>query len=244
MNRYLITAICSLLIFSSCHFWEGKHIAGNGNTKQEDRTNGRQFSSVDVSNAFEVHIKQDSSYSIKIETDENLLQYIIVEKNGDELSISAEGNYNLKPANGHKVKIYLSSPVFKHLKASGACSLIGDNELSSNGQLDIDLSGASDASLDIKMPKITAGLSGASEVTLKGETKDFSIEGSGASHAKCFELLSENVEVDVSGASSADVFASVKINPSASGASNVQYKGKAEIGSKNEGGASSITKIN
>lgn len=242
MNRYLIAAICSLVIFSSCHFWGGKHISGNGNIKKEDRTNGQQFSSVEVSNAFEIHIKQDSSYSINIETDENLLQYIIVEKSGDKLSISAESNYNLRPANGHKVKIFVSAPVFKNLRASGASGIIGENLLSSKDQLGIDLSGASDAELELKAPKVSIEMSGASDISLKGETKDLALDGAGASHATCFELLSENADIDISGASSAEVFASVKINATASGASHVTCKGKGTL-TKNESGASSVDKV-
>ncbi len=238
------TAVLSLgFLLSSCHFWGGKHMRGNGNIKHESRPAG-QFSKVDVSNSFEVHVKQDSARSVNIETDENLLGYIIVETDGDRLKIYSENNYNLDPTNGGKVKVYVSSPVFTRLEASGACSFVGDNVISSDSQLDVDLSGASKATLQLDMPKITVGLSGASRVILTGKTKDFSIDAAGASHANCFDLLSENANVDLAGASSAEVFASVTINASASGASKVRYKGNATLGSKHESGASSVEKTN
>ena len=68
------------------------------------------------------------------------------------------------------------------------------------------------------------------------------MEGSGASHARCYNLLAENADVDMSGASSAEVFGSVKINATASGASDVKYKGKGTV-TKNESGASSVEKV-
>jgi Putative auto-transporter adhesin, head GIN domain len=243
MTRFISIILLCAITFSSCHHFWGKHVRGTGNIKKMSRDAGH-FSKIEVSNAFELHVKQDSTRSINIETDENLQEYVIMENDGDRLRIYSERGFNLDPSNGDKVKIYVSSPMYERLEASGACSIIGDNQLSSNEQLDIDLSGASDANLDLKMPKITVGLSGASDVTLKGETKDFSMNGSGASHARCFDLLSENADVDISGASSVETFASVKINATASGASNVRYKGNGVIGTKNESGAGSIEKIN
>ena len=242
MNRYFFAGICSLVIFSSCHFFGGEHIRGDGVIKKEDRTANRQFSSVEVSNAFELHIRQDQAYSVTIEADENLLHYVIVENDGDKLKIYSEKNYNLDPTNGDRVKIWVSSPVLNNLQASGACNIVGENLLSSGQMLSIDLSGASNASLELKAPKVSVELSGASGVNIKGETKDLTVEGSGASHARCFDLLSENTDVDMSGASSAEVFGSVKINGTASGASTIKCKGKGSL-TKDESGASNVEKI-
>lgn len=242
MNRFLIVGICSLVVFSSCHFFHGKKVRGNGNVKTENRTGNHKFSSVEVSNALELHVKQDSTYSINIETDENLLQYIIIENDGDKLKIYTENNANLDPTNGDRVKVYVTAPVYKNLEANGACTIIGDNIITSNEQIDVDLTGASDAQLEVKVPKMSVEMDGASGIRLKGETKDISMKGSGASHAECFGLSTENADVDISGASSVEIFASLKINASASGASNVKVKGKATL-TKNESGASSVDKV-
>ena len=96
--------------------------------------------------------------------------------------------------------------------------------------------------MELKAPSVSIDVSGASTAIVKGQTKDLFIEGSGASNAKCFELLSENAEVDVAGASNADVFASVKLNAEASGASDVRYKGNAAV-TQNASGAGSIKKV-
>lgn len=242
MNRFLIAGICSLVILSSCHFFHGKRVVGNGNVKTENRTGNNKFSSVEVDNALELHVKQDSTYSINVETDENLFQYIIIATSGDKLKIYTEGNANLDPSNGDRVKIYVSAPLYKLLQASGACSIVGDSKITSNEQITINLGGASDAQLDVKAPKMSVELDGASGVDLGGETNDISLKGSGASHAKCFDLSCDNADVDVSGASSAEVFANVKVKASASGSSNVKVKGKAAL-TKDESGASSVDKV-
>jgi hypothetical protein len=149
-------------------------------------------------------------------------------------------NYNLDPT--HKIKVFVTAPAFRVIGVSGASTITSENKLVSAESMDIDLSGASEAKVDVKAPRINAEVTGASTITLSGETKDLNVVGSGASGAKCFDLMTENTTVDISGASSAEVFASVKLDAQASGASGVTYKGNPAI-TKDINGASSIKKI-
>jgi hypothetical protein len=241
MNRLFLFAFCSLVILSSCHYFHGERIEGNGTIKKENRTAG-EFTRIQVSGAIDLYIKQEAASSVNIETDENLLPYIEVRNEGGTLYISPKDNSNLDPT--QSVKVYVSAPVLKKLHASGACKIVSEGLISSDDVIDVGLSGASDAGLELKSPKVSVDVSGASTITLKGTTKDLSIEGTGASHIKAFDLLSENADVSVSGATSAEVSASVSLNhPEASGASDIRYKGNASVSSPNESGASSIKKV-
>lgn len=239
MNRFLSIALFSAVVFSSCRYVTGKRIKGSGNVITQTRTFSG-FTGVDVSNAIELFVKQDSVFSTKVEADDNLQQYIIIEQDGSTLRIKQQNNTNLD-ATG-KIKVYVTAPLFKSLDASGACYIKSENVLTSTDAIDMDVSGASNAELELKAPKVSAEMTGASSLKLKGQTKDLYIEGAGASHAKCFELLSENANVDVAGASSAEIFASVKLKADASGASDVRYKGNMEV-SQSTSGAGSVKKV-
>lgn len=227
------------IICSSCHYIGGKRIPGNGNNVAQTRDAGK-FNSVDVSGAIDVYLKQDSTQSVKVETDENLQQYVEVYENNGVLVVSPKDNYNLDPT--HKIKVFVTAPAFRVIGVSGASTITSENKLVSAESMDIDLSGASEAKVDIKAPRINAEVTGASTITLSGETKDLNVVGSGASGAKCFDLMTENTTVDISGASSAEVFASVKLDAQASGASGISYKGNPAI-TQDINGASSIKKI-
>lgn len=235
MKRLFVFAICAAILFSSCHYFHGRRINGNGNviTQVRDHSN---FSGVDVSSAIHLYVKQDSSFSVKVETDENLQQYIIIDEENGILHIRQADNTNLD-ATG-KIKVHVSAPLFRELEASGACHITSENTLSAPDAINVHVSGASDAKLDMKAPKVSADMSGASDITLRGETRELSIEGSGASHARCFDLMTENADIDISGASSADVFASVKLEADASGASHIKYKGNPTVNSKTSGAGS------
>ncbi len=213
---------------------------GNGVIKTENRTAGT-FNGIDVSGNIDVYVKQDSVASIKIEADENLLQYIVTDNDGSTLQIHERKGVNLNPT--RSIKVYVSGPSFKNFDASGACAFYTENKIISNEPVSISLSGAGNVKMELKAPSVKADLSGAGTITLKGETKDFEVDGSGSSEINCFELMTENTKVDLSGAGDAEVFASVKLDVSISGAADVKYKGNATV-SQSVSGAGSVKKVN
>ncbi len=201
----------------------------------QERKTGN-FNGVKVSNVIHLYVKQDSVFSVKVETDENLQDYIRIREDNGLLYIDQRNNTKLNPTG--KVSVFVSAPLFKELQATGASGIHGQSIIASNEAIRIDVSGASDAELQLKAPAVTGEMSGASKLRLSGQTRDLRIKGSGASKAYCIDLLSENAFVDISGASHAEVFASVKLEAEASGASGVRYKGKPEVTQRLSGAAS------
>lgn len=236
MRRVFLLPLLIITI-SSCNFI-GERVQGNGNIKSVTR-DVKDFNRVEVSHAISLHVTQDSSYSLRIETDENLIEYLEVFTNGDQLRIRVRDNYNLNPTKA--VDVYVSAPLYTGLSASGACHVFGTNKISSSSALTLGASGASEINLELKAPQVDAEVSGASTINLRGETKDLTIDGSGASQVHCFDLMAENVNIDISGACDADVFASVKLDADASGASHIKYKGSASV-HQSSSGASGISK--
>ena len=212
---------------------------GDGNVVNQAR-NVTGFNSVDVSSALEVFVTQDSTFSVKVEADNNLQEFIEVYKEGEVLHVRQANNINLDPSKD--IKIYVSAPAFRRFEVSGASGIRTQNRITSTGTFELGLSGACHGELDVKAPKVAVDLSGASNVSLRGETKDLDIEGSGSSDIKAFELLAENVTVDISGAGNVEVFASAKLSASASGASDIKYKGGATVNS-DVSGAGSVKKV-
>ncbi len=239
MNRFFAVTLLSVILFTSCRYVTGKRVKGSGNVVTQTRSFSG-FTGVDVSSAIHLYVKQDSSFSVKVETDDNIQSYVLIKQDGNTLRIMQAENANLD-ATG-KIKVYVSAPLINTLDASGACKIIGENVLTATDEINVDVSGASSAELELKAPEVSGEMTGASDLRLKGQTKDLRIKGSGASHAYCYSLLSETAEVDVAGASSADVFASVKLKAEASGSSHVRYKGNAAV-NQSTSGAGSVKKV-
>ncbi|HYM92883.1 MAG TPA: DUF2807 domain-containing protein, partial [Chitinophagaceae bacterium] len=167
MKLFVFLSFVAMIAFSSCRNIFGKRIRGDGAVKSETRS-VTGFNSIDVSGDIDVYVKQDSAQGVRVETDENLLQYIVVREEGGILRIYPRDNYNLRPTGS--IKVYVAGPEFRRFEASGACDYYTENKLTNNESMAIDLSGSCDAKMELNSPKITAGVTGAGSLTLKGET--------------------------------------------------------------------------
>lgn len=239
MKKLFVFSLVFSLVGSSCHYLHEERVRGNGAIKTENRI-VTEFDKVSVSGNIDIYVKLDSARAARVEADENLMEYIEVNTESGRLVIRPRKGYNLKGT--RDIKVYVTAPSFSEFDASGACHIFSENMIRGHDLVNISLSGASDIKMDIEAPRITTELSGAGTIQLKGQTKDFSVDGSGSVSVKCMELMAENVDIDISGAGNAAVFASVKLDVHVSGAGNVVYKGNAVV-SKHISGAGSVKKV-
>lgn len=238
MKRIIVLSLVFAGIFCSCRYFGGERIHGNGIIKNEERKVG-SFTAINVSGSMNVYVTQDSSYSVKIEADENLMEYIDIHVDEERLYVEPEHGFNLDPSG--KIKVFVSAPVMNRFKASGACDIYSQSKITSDKPIAINISGAGKADMELKAPEINVDLSGASTIKLKGQTKDFIVEGSGSSDIQCFDLMTENTRVKISGAGNAEVFASITLDARISGAGGVKYRGNPTV-KQNVSGAGSIRK--
>jgi Putative auto-transporter adhesin, head GIN domain len=237
MSKYCFLAFFAILGLTSCRFF-GKHVNGNGIIKTEDRPVSA-FKQVEANGDIKLFVTQGDLKPVKIEGDENILRYIEVTQEGDRIIIQTKHGITIHPSGD--LNVYVTSPSFKSIEVSGASDIIGQNKVTSTDELSLQASGAGDIKMEVDAPKINAGISGSGSVNLKGQAKDLDIDLTGAGHAHCYDLLAENTKVEISGAGSADVYASVKLNASVSGAGNINYKGNASV-SQQISGAGSVNK--
>jgi hypothetical protein len=237
MRKYCFLAFFAILGLTSCHFF-GKRVKGNGIIKTEERPVSA-FKQVEANGDIKLFVTQGDLKPVKIEGDENILRYIEVTQDGDRIIIQTKHGITIHPSGD--LNVYVTSPTFKSIEVSGASDIIGQNKVTSADELSLQASGAGDIKMEVDAPKINAGISGSGSVNLKGQAKDLDIDLTGAGHAYCYDLLAENTKVEISGAGSADVYASIKLNASVSGAGNINYKGNASV-SQQISGAGSVNK--
>ena len=235
--RLSFIAIASILLLSSCQYF-GDRIPGNGHIISREENVG-SFNSVHASGAIDVHLQQGGTNSVKIETDENLLEFLEVLKDGNTLVIRTRNGYNLNPSK--QIVAIVSAPVFENIGVSGASKVTGENTISVNDRLNLEASGASKINLDLNGGTITGDISGASNLNLRGQVSKIDVEASGASHVKAYDLVTDDAVFNCSGASSAEVTANKNLRVDASGASHIKYRGNANV-SQSASGASKVTR--
>ena len=225
MRKTTILLLLVVLV-SSCHFMGGRRVRGNGNLSSQTRSVGA-FNSIRSQGHMDVIVSPGTDYSVKVEADENLLKYILTDKDGDALVIHTRNNYNLDPRAG--MKVYITAPAIEGISISGSGSVISNGKLTANNKLEIHISGSGDVKLDVNAPEITSEASGNSNVVLSGTTHNLSTEINGSGEVHCFNLLSENTKVEISGSGSAEVYASKQLEVHISGSGDVAYKGTPAI---------------
>jgi hypothetical protein len=233
--RFLLTALAAIILLSSCQMFGGKRVKGNGKIITQDKT-VNSFNSIDVSGAVNVHIRQDSSSSVRVEADENLMEYLEVEVKGETLTIKTKNGFNLSPSKD--IVVYATAASFKDIDASGACQIISDNLISGNQELKIDASGATSINIQVTIPRLTTNVSGSGDIVLKGVAKDFSGSISGAGSIQGFDLITDNTELDLSGSADAQVTVNQKLDVEVSGSGDVQYKGNPSVNQRISGAGS------
>ncbi len=202
----------------------------------------RKFENVEKIEAhggFEVVLTLDSDEKVIVETNENIHQYIIISKIGNKLVI--EPQKNVEFASRTKILVKVSAKKITSVTGSGATKFNVTN-LIENDNLSLSLSGASIFSSNCKLKTLTADISGASILTLQGNTGLYSLISSGASISNGFDLSIDNFACDISGASLVNHTINKTLDVKASGASIVNYRGSGVVKSSQLSGMSIINK--
>jgi hypothetical protein len=224
-----------VLLVTSCRLLGGERISGNGKITTVQRTIGG-FSNVRVSGNIQVHLRNDAATSVKMETDENLMEYLDIFTEGTDLIIRTRKGFNLDPSKD--IIAYVAAPDFNEVSVSGSCDIVSDGIITSQKSLDMNVSGSGDIIMQVDVAKISTHISGSGSVQLKGKARDFSASVSGSGDIRCFDLATENTELNLSGSSEAQVNASSQLDIHVSGSGSVEYKGSASVTQKISGSGS------
>ena len=201
------------------------------------------FQSLNIGNAFEIHIKKSNVYSLTAIGRAEDLQNIEVDLQGNTLEVGIKSNgswLNWKWNNrNEKIILQISMPILRSAEFSGATKI---EVLGFNNEEDcnLSLSGASRINLsDFNADKLSLELSGAAKVKISGQVIKLNYDASGASKLDAFDLFVRDADLELSGASDAMVKVQKSLRVNASGASKVIYKGNPNV-SKDVSGASKV----
>jgi hypothetical protein len=237
MKKIALLSVLVILAFTqSCVFGDWNNgVTGDGNVTTEV-IQVKNFTGVHASSGIDVILTQGDFY-VEVEADENLHEYITVERDGSILKIGSERNiYRAKS----KV-VYVTLPELEKVKISSAGDMESTEDFSCK-DLDIQISSAGDLKLGVDADDISLSISSSGDCNLWGTAKSFDASLSSAGDLNAYELVAEYVKVRVSSAGDASVHASTEIDMSASSAGNIHYKGDAKVVKSSTSSAGNIEK--
>ena len=230
---------------------------------------GKKITEIEAHGVFSIIVRQGTSTGVTVNIPARFEKQLVLRLNPDgKLQIHIEGKITSKNRRNNDEDQFTAEvtvTTLNQVKLTGVCKLetIGDfttNKLKvdlsgaskmlvggdflAKEKLEIKLSGASNFKGKITSPESNFNISGASKLTLQGNTIRCKIEVSGASKAALDNFSVNELKAEVLGAAKAQFQVKEKISLHTSGASKATYSGDPIILSLHSSGASNINKIN
>jgi hypothetical protein len=212
-------------------------ITGSGNLTTEEKSFSG-FTKVEASHGFQLEITSSSTFSIEVTADDNIHQYIDVDKDGDRLRIRMESGRSYRSL---ILKAKITMPDLYDIELSGG-SRADITGFSSSHDLKLELSGGSRVTGDITAGDADFNLSGGSQVDLEGSADDLKVNGSGGSQLDLESFSVGNADLNLSGGSRATVNVTSTLDVNLSGGSRVEYIGEPTLGDIDLSGDSIVSK--
>jgi len=229
ITTVLISIAIALITLSGCQ----GGIVGNGKVETRDEKVGN-FTRLVIAGNFHVFLEQSDKPSLRMEMDENLYDIVKVSEEGSTLRIDTRLNI----MQAREKNLYIGIKDLEKMELSGAIKMGSDSVLRL-GSLNILVTGAARLDFEIEAKSLRIDLSGASECDFRGKVDELRVQLSGAGDIDARDLIAGNVDIDMSGAGGARVYAKNKLDVSISGVGSVRYRGEPEI-HKNISGLGSL----
>ncbi len=195
------------------------------------------FTELEISSAFLVKVKRGDEYRFVINGRKSDINDVIIDKTENVLSVDFKGNVTKLNRRSRQINVYIVMPSLTAVQFGSASKVYisGFKE----DFMDISLHGAAFADLEVDVNSMHVKIEGASKLVLNGTGNRLNAKVTGASTLNAFDFLADETEVETYSASTARVYASSHLIIRTHGASNVTYKGSADVDIE-KGGRSSV----
>ena len=210
----LTSLVMILFIFSSCVFM-GPSIKGNGNVVEQTRK-VKDFNKIDVSRGMNVYISQGEFTKVVVKADENLLEAIETESDGEVLIIRA--TENIRSATSKKVFITVQN--LKEIEASSGSNIYSETKLVFEN-LEVSSSSGSNVKLEINSGNTDFSASSGSNINLSGTANSFKGKASSGANIKAEDLSVETCEAKASSGANIWITAKTDFSGDVSSGANV-----------------------
>jgi hypothetical protein len=225
----------SLITLSSCMF---NCKRGSGKLITENREVSG-FSRLDISGSYKVVIKQDSTESLTITADDNLMKYVKTDVIGDRLKIYSSRNL----CTSGQYTVYVTIKDLSYIKTSGATNVSSDGKLTVK-DIELNTSGATKITLNLNADDVNTRASGLTELVLEGQAKSHTLKTSGSGTLNAFNFVVNSYRIESSGLSHCKINVLNNLSINSSGASDIQYRGNPANIENNRSGIASLKQVN
>lgn len=215
----LVSFLVSLTLFScNTNLNFGNGIEGSGNIIIEKRKINDLFDKVSASTGINVIIEQGTPNLVEVETDDNLMQYVITKVENGILIVKMEGTTNTMSS--IDVRVRMNS--ITGLESSSGATIETKNTLKGTN-VSIKSSSGSEIVAVLEYEMVSCESSSGSNIVVSGKTLKLETASSSGSEIEADKLAANEVFSQSSSGSSTRVKPIVKLNGKASSGSAIEY---------------------
>lgn len=237
MKIWTVLSVICLLFMMAVSVSCSKTVRGSGESASEVRRM-EPFTRVYAAGNGTIVLIESDEHSVRVESEKNLLPLLSTAVINGQLTIQP-----LEPiASTKPIVYYISLKKLEEIHLSGTFDALSESPLRFD-TLFVDISGASRLKFDqVEGHALDVALSGASSMHVKGSVNKQKIELSGAADYEASQLVSDEVDIRISGAGDASLHVNNLLKVDISGTGLVRYQGTPTI-SSDVSGAGSIEKL-
>jgi hypothetical protein len=220
MKNLILIAGAILLVFTFNSCDDNNCIVGQG-SQQEYDLNLSGFDAIRVEGAVNIQLTQGPVYETLLIVEPNIFEVVETGVNGGTLFLGLDNDVCIKSAGPMTLKV--TAPDFTGITISGSSSIISMN--------------------DLDLDELVISCSGAVVSDLSGTCTTQSINISGAGEFDHFDLISDDVNILVSGSGDFNIYAENNLDIRVSGSALINYKGTPSI-TQNVSGSLDLNDVN
>ncbi len=212
-------------------------VEGSGNVITEKRTINESFDKISASTGVTVIVEQGSPNDVEVETDDNLMQYVITKVENGTLIVKIDGNINTMSS--IDVRVRMSSIV--GLESTSGSRITSKNTLKGS-TIAVKSSSGSEIDAVLEYENVSCESSSGSNITVAGKALKLETASSSGSEIDADELAANDVFSQSSSGSSTTVKPIVKLDAKASSGSSIDYVQTPKTITKEETSGGSVDK--
>jgi hypothetical protein len=223
--KSLSILICSAIMAFGLISCDRYCMEGNGRIESEYRVVS-DFNAIENSTSFDVKISYDTTTSIRVDADENLLEYINTTVRDGRLVIESDNGQCVKSYSSALINIKMPELQRVELYGSGSMDIYSFNcsniTIKNTGSGDIEVR-------EMLAGKISAILSGSGDIYLDGNADEVNYSVSGSGDINAFDMEAKDGIVKNSGSGDVSCHVTNTLDVTLTGSGDVVYSGPSTL---------------
>lgn len=200
----------------------------------------KPYDEIKVSGPLKLVLRQDSTFSVNIMADSNVISHIKAEVSSDKMEVKLDAK---EYCGKDSIIVSLGIGSLKKLEASGASRIYTSSAINVT-DLEMKLSGATQLNMEVNAGKITANTDGAAKLNLSGQTGVFDLKSKGAIDMDAFAFITGQYNLKLEGVAKLNINVLNDLKVNATGAVDIRYKGSPKNIKEDKSGTYKLEKVN